>query len=176
MNFTYENQGSNTFLVYQLSEHDELDTMSLGMLTNNKIKGLAPTLFSQMNDVKTLKYNVSSKVPVGQFFSGAVNKKRLIGVFKGIVDALLSTEDYMLEKNTILLDLSHIFTDVTTCDTVLICVPTVRDDQVVDEGLFFKGIMFNTQFDQTENCDYVAKIINYLNSAPTFSLVDFKAT
>ena len=34
--------------------------------------------------------------------------------------------------------------------------------------------MFNTQFDQTENCDHVAKIINYLNGTPLFSLNDFK--
>ncbi|MFV0364018.1 MAG: FHA domain-containing protein [Suipraeoptans sp.] len=34
--------------------------------------------------------------------------------------------------------------------------------------------MFNTQFDQTENCNYVTEIINYLNSTSKFSLNDFK--
>lgn len=34
--------------------------------------------------------------------------------------------------------------------------------------------MFSTQFDQNENCDYVAQIINYLNSTPVFSVDAFE--
>ena len=174
MDFSYENQGTNTYLVYTISDEDVVDTMSLGMLTNNKIPGLANTLFTQMDATKYIKYNVSAKVSVRQFFSGAVNKKRLLGVFKGIVNALLSAEDYMIDENTILLELDYIFADVSSCDTVLICLPIIGKEQSHNLGDFFKGIMFSTQFDQTENCDHVAKIINYLNSAPTFSLEDFK--
>ena len=172
--FTFESQGTNTYLVYTISDEDVVDTMSLGMLTNNKISGLATTLFTQMDTTKYIKYNVSAKVSVRQFFSGAVNKKRLLGVFKGIVNALLSAEDYMLDESTILLDLDYIFADVSSCETVLICLPINGKEQQHNLGDFFKGIMFSTQFDQTENCDHVAKIINYLNSASTFSLEDFK--
>lgn len=175
MNFTFENQGTNTYLVYAISEDDVVDTMSLGMLTNNRIPGLAATLFTQMDATKYIKYNVSSKVSVKQFFMGPVNKKRLIGVFNGIVDAMLSSEEYMIDVNTILLDLEYIFTDVSTCETTLICLPMQNANMTKNDlSTFFKNIMFSTQFDQTENCDHVAKIINYLNSTPVLSLVDFK--
>lgn len=173
--FTYENQGTNTYLVYEITPMDIVDSMSLGMLTNNKILGLAPTLFTQMDMTKYIKYNVSAKISVRQFFMGHVNKKRLLGVFSGIVDAMLSAEDYMIDVNSILLDLDYIFADVSSCETVLVCLPVVDlEKQNLDLGLFFKNIMFSTQFDPTENCDHVAKIINYLNSTPVFSLVDFK--
>lgn len=173
-NFTYENQGTNTYLVYQVTPDDVIDSMSLGMLTNNKIDGLATTLFMQVDMTKYIKYNVSAKVSVKQFFSGPVNKKRLVGVFSGIVNAMLSAEDYMIDTNTILLDMDYIFADVSTCETVLICVPVMGvNESVPDIGAFFKNIVFSTQFDQTENCDYVAKIINYLNSTPVFSLSSF---
>lgn len=175
MNFTYENQGTNTYLVYTVQPDDFVDTMSLGMLTNNKITGLAPTLFMQMDTTKYIKYNVSAKISVRQFFNGPVNKKRLLGVFKGIVEAMLSAEDYMIDMNSIVLDLDYIFADVSTCETVLVCLPVMGElGPNVNLGNFFKNIMFSTQFDQTENCDHVAKIINYLNSAPVFSLADFK--
>lgn len=175
MNFTFENQGTNTYLVYVIGEADVVDTMSLGMLTNNRIPGLAATLFTQMDATKYIKYNVSSKVSVNQFFMGPVNKRRLIGVFNGIVDAMLSSEDYMIDVNTILLDLEYIFTDVSTCETSLICLPIQNvDERKNDLSAFFKNIMFSTQFDQTENCDHVAKIINFLNSKPVLSLVEFK--
>lgn len=176
MNFTFENQGTNTYLVYAIGEDDAVDTMSLGMLTNNRIPGLAQTVFTQMDETKYIKYNVSSKVSVKQFFMGPVNKKRLIGVFSGILDAMLSSEEYMIDINTILLDLEYIFTDVSTCETTLICLPMENVERPQNDlGAFFKNIMFSTQFDQTENCDHVAKIINYLNSTPVLSLEDFKA-
>lgn len=176
MSFTFENQGTNTYLVYEIGANDELDTMSLGMLTNNSIPGFAAASFTQMDTTKYIKYNVSAKVSVAQLFSGAVNKKRLVGVFSGIVDAMLSAEDYMLDPNCLLLDVNYMFADVSTCETELICLPVMRV-QHENRGLemFFKNILFTTQFDQTENCDHVAKLINYLNGNPSLSLVDFKA-
>lgn len=177
MNLTFENQGTNTYLVYKLTETDEVDTLSLGMLTNNKIPGLAPVMFTQMDNTKYIKYNVSAKIPAQQLFSRAVNKKRLLGVFNGIVNAMLSAEEYMIDTNTILVDLNYMFTDVTTCETILVCLPidsVVRTSEMSDLGTLFKNIVFSTQFDQTENCDYVAKLINYLNSTPVFTLTSFK--
>lgn len=175
MEFNFENQGTNTYLVYAVKAEDEIDTMSLGMITNNKIPGLASTVFTQMDTTKYIKYNVSAHISAKQFFSGVVNKKRLVGVFSGIVNAMLSAEDYMIDTNSILLDLDYIFADVSTCETVLVCLPLKEVEQnPVDLCVFFKNIVFSTQFDQTENCDYVAKIINYLNSTPMFSLNDFK--
>ena len=175
-NLYFENQGSSTYLVCEISDSDVIDSLSLGMLTNNKIPGLSDTLYTQMDSTKLIKYNVSAKVSVKQFFTGTVNKKRLLGVFSGIVDAMLSAEDYMIDTNTIILDPDYIFTDVSTCETVLICLPLIKEsNNSTDLGAFFKNIMFSTQFDQDENCDHVAKLINYLNSAPVFVLADFKA-
>ncbi len=175
MEFTFENQGTNTYLVYSIAPTETIDTMSLGMLANNKIIGLAPVIYTQVDEMRYLKYNVSSKISVEQFFTGIVNKKRLLGVFSGIVDAMLNAEEYMIDTESILLDLNYIFVDVTSCETVLICLPIQEKEQEQpDLGAMLKNIMFCTQFDQTENCDYVAKLINYLNSAPVFSLADFK--
>ena len=81
----------------------------------------------------------------------------------------------MLDPSTILLDMDYIFADVTTCETELVCLPIMNlQHENQDLTMFFKNILFTTQFDQTENCDHVAKIINYLNSSPVFSIVDFK--
>lgn len=173
--FQYENEGTATYLVYALTDQDVLDSMSLGMLINNSIPGLAPTLFTQMNITKYIKYEISAKIAASKLFIGAVNKKRLIGVFNGIVSALLSAEDYMIDTRSIVLDLDYIFADVSTCETQLICLPVMNENtDKVNLGAFFKNIVFNIQSDQTENCDYVAKIINYLNGTPQFSLTDFK--
>lgn len=175
MEFFYENQGVNTYLVYKIKEGDFIDTLSLGMITNNNIPGLIKTIFTQMDEVRFIKYNVSAKISMKQFFTGVVNRKRLLGVFDGIVNALISAEDYMIDISSVILDLDYIFVDVSTCEATLICLPITNNElQKPDLWAFFKNIMVNTQFDQTENSDHVTKIFNYLNGSPLFSLVDFK--
>ncbi|MGN0141412.1 MAG: DUF6382 domain-containing protein, partial [Roseburia sp.] len=173
--FTMENQGTSTYLIYDLTR-DAIDTMSLGMITNNKITGFVPALYTQEDSRKYLKYNVSSRITLKQFFMGAVNKKRLLGVFTSIVTALMAAEEYMIDMNSILLDEDYIFVDVSTNKAEVICVPIMDMGMPLnDMGAFFKNIMFCTQFDSGEDCDYVARIINYLNSTPVISLNSFGA-
>lgn len=173
--FSFENQGANTYLVYEINDNEKIDTLSLGMITHNKITGILPTVYTQMDNNKFLKYNISSKIPVKQFFSSIVNRKRLLGVLHSIAEGILAAEEYMIETSSLIFDLEYIYADVSTCDAYMVCLPILDDDvKPVDLCSFYKNIVFSVQFDQTENCDYVAKIINYLNSNSMFSLVDFK--
>ena len=175
MGFNYENQGSVSYLVYTLENSDVIDTMGLGMITNNHIQGFAPAIFTQTDEVRYIKYNVSAKVSVRQLFAGVINKKRLLGVFSGIADALLSAGDYMIDPDSILLDPDYMFADVSTCDTVMICLPLANSGQKsADPGSFLKAVMFSSKFDQTENCDYVTRLINFLNGTASFSAMEFK--
>ena len=171
----YESIGSNTYLTYKISETDELDTMSLGMLTSNKIPGFAQTSFSQSDLDKFVKFNVSSKVSISEIFSGPINRKRLLGVLNGITDAFISGPEYMIDTDSIILDRNYIFADVQTCETFVICLPLIGDeDSKYDIKEFFRNILLTSQFDPTEPCDHIAKIMNYINSTPQFSFVDFK--
>lgn len=172
--FKYENQGSNTYLVYEVGENENIDSMSLGMITNNSVPGLAKTMCIQMDANKYIKFNVSSKVSARQIFSGVVNKSRLLGVLDGIASAMLSAEEYMIEPNMIELNLDYVFTDVSSCETVLICVPIEEKKQEQDIGIFIKNILFNLQFDPSEDYSCVARLMNYLNSTPVFVISDFK--
>lgn len=180
----YENQGTTTYLVYKIKENDQIDTMTLGMLTNNKIPGLVPTTFTQMDKDKYIKFNVSAKVSASQFLSGTVKRKQLLGMFRGITEAMVAAEDYMLDKNDICLNADYIFADVSTCDSLLICLPVKASDggsplaetAEKNEGpvKFFRNIMFTTRFDRTEDCGYVAGIMNYLNTTSVTDMRDMK--
>ena len=172
--FTFENQGSNTFLVYKLKEDDSIDSFDYGMLKNNKIEGILEPIITTMNNTVTIKFNVSSKIALKQYFEGVVNKKRILTVFSTITNAALTAEEYMLEPTAFLFDLDYIFVNVSTAEAQMICLPILNKPQDTDISAFFKNIMFSTQFDQTENSDYVAKIISYLNGTTHFSLLEFK--
>ncbi len=173
MKFTQEIQGTYSYLVYEIKD-EVVDKLSLGMLENNEIPGILPILFTQMDDKKYLKYNISAKVSAREFLTGTVNRKRLLGVFYSIADALTTIDEYMIDVKSILLNLDYIYVDVTTCKAYMVCLPIMDSKQNIDIHMFLKEIMFSTQLDQTENCDYVATIINYLNSSAGFNINEFK--
>ncbi len=172
-NFTFETQGTHTYLVYSVG-NEVLDNMSVGMLTGNNIDGFLTTAITQLDANKFIKYDVSAKLSAKEFLSGYVTRKRLLGVFSGVVRALFSAEEYMLDPASVLLDLDYMYSDVATGETWLICLPVVNTDTLpVQPANFFKSVISNIQCDPTENCDYFAKILNYLNGAAIFSLEDF---
>lgn len=175
MTFTRQIQGKNTYLIYEIQAEDQIDTLSLGMIVNNKIEGIVPAIYNQLDNQRFLKYNISSKVSLKQYFADIVSRQRLINVFESILEGLTSAEDYMLQWSSILLNMENIFVDVSTGRASLICIPILKTPQKqLELGIFFKEIMFNTQFDQNENGDYIAKILGYLNSTAQMSVEDFQ--
>lgn len=173
--FNIENQGVNTYLTYKIGEEDIVDSLSLGMITNNKIPGVADVLFTQMNEDRYLKYNISSKISVKQFFEGVVTKKRFLSVLSGIAGALIAAEEYMVDPSLFILNPDYIYADVSTCKTLLVCLPIEkRTFEHGDIQSLVRSIVLSTQYDQSENCDYVPKMITYLNGSASFSISDFK--
>ncbi|MDR2088610.1 MAG: FHA domain-containing protein [Clostridiales Family XIII bacterium] len=174
MRWSYETLGANTYLVYELDPSETIDGTTLGMLTNNRIGGLAPVLFTQSDDLRYLKYNVTAKVAASQVFGGIVNRNRLLGVFASIVSALNTAEEYMIDASSLIIDLNSVFIDISTNAAELICLPVVSaGNPDLDLRAFFKGILVNTQFDKSENGDYVMKLISQLNASGHFSPSEF---
>lgn len=170
--FAYETQGTNTYLVYDITDNSDIDTLTMGMIINNKIAGFAPAFYTQVDDRKLLKYNVTAKISCSQFFSETVSRRQMLGVFRSILAAVLAADEYMIEPSSIVLDLDYIFVDVSSCAADVICLP-VLDRNSVDLTTFFKNIVFSTQYNQKENCDYVAQIISCLNRKAGFSVENF---
>lgn len=173
-NFTYEKNGTSTYLVYPIDSSEEIDTMCLGMITNNSIKGMVPMTSIMMNGKRLLQYDVSSKVTAKQILSDVVTSKHLLGIFSGIADALLTAEEYMISPDSFVMDLEYMYVDVMDFRTELICVPIQKEKEEFDLSVFLKKIMFRIRIDQNENVDYFSKLLNVLNAEGAFSLLAFK--
>ncbi len=175
MQFTYETQGAITYLVCELDATEQIDNLTLGMLTNNHIAGLAPVLYTEMNGQQYLKYNISAKVSSEQFFSGSMNKQRTLTAFHNILEALCSVDEYMIDQNCFSMLPEHVFLNVSNCEVALVCVPTVTDKDITPEvANFFKKIMFSTQFDPNEDAGYITQLITYINSNANFNVYGLK--
>ena len=147
MEFTYENQGINTFLVWKMEEKDVLDELIKGMAENNEIAGLLPLTFSQNNRERYIKYNISSKVTLKQYLSGIVSKSNFINAMLSLVNAILELDDYMIEKEKLLLDMEYIYINVGTAQVGLAVLPVENISEKTDLAVFFRNIMFHVQFD-----------------------------
>ena len=175
MQFEFETKGSHTYLVYEVPETEQLDTFVKGMLTNNKIPGLANTVITQMNRTYSVRYEVSSMISASQLFAGTVNKKRMLGFFRGITEAFISAEEYMLDEPLLLLDCEYIFVNVVTGKTVMICLPVHQlIEEKRDVSSFLKQILYHVKFDPDDDTSYVALLMNYFNSNLRFSAETFK--
>lgn len=175
MKFTYETQGAVTYLVCELDPMEQVDSLTLGMLTNNHINGVAPVLYTEMNGCRFLKYNVSAKVTGDQFFGGKMNRQRALTTFKNILNVICSADDYMIEPNCFSVLPEHIFLNVSSCETALICVPVMNSRNINAEvaGLF-KKILFSTQFDQSEDAGYITQLITSVNDVAGFTVYNFR--
>lgn len=173
--FNVETQGVNANLVYTVSAGDEFDGLSLGMISNNKIKGVIPVVFSQMDESRFLKYNISGKTPVSEYFKGNVSKRKMLNVLAGVSEAIMASEEYMVDTSLFVLDLDYIFVDSMTGEVGMICLP-VLNSNIGFKNLptFFKQIVCGTQIDLSENCDYVAKLISFFNVDKVFSVSEFR--
>lgn len=174
-NFYYENIGSKTYLVYGIPEEEAVDSTVFGMLMNNTVRGLVKPVFTQMDRSQFIKYDVSARVSLGQVLQMPIKKKTFLKLFSGILDAASNAKEYMIESDMLVLDTDYIFTSVADFSVEMVCLPLRKErDEKQNLEDFFRGILFRTRFDQTENCDYIAKIINYLNSDITFTPAGFK--
>ncbi len=176
MNFILENQGGNTFLTYELSPEEVLDKTTLGMITNNRIYGLAPAAYAQIEGKSVIKYNVSSRMQAKRLMTGKVSKKVLLGVFLSICRVFSEIDDYMIPASTVVLDLERIYVDVESYEAVLLCLPLEQENsEGEDLRTFFRNTMFSSVFDEGEDNSYVAEIISYLNGSSNFVIEQFEA-
>lgn len=172
--FCFENQGNGTYLVYPVGPDEQVDALTLGMLTNNSIKNFAPVVYTQQDEKKYIKYNVTTRISVQQLLMSPVNKKQLLGVLTGIAAAVSDAEEYMIDVRSILFDQNYIFVDAAGETTVMICLPVAGEQkQLPDMKLFFKELLFTVSLNPGENNDYFVRMINYLNKEDSFSTEAF---
>ena len=172
--FYFENQGNGTYLVYPVGPDEQVDALTLGMLTNNSIKNFAPVVYTQQDEKKYIKYNVTTRISVQQLLMSPVNKKQLLGVLTGIAAAVSDAEEYMIDVRSILFDQNYIFVDAAGETTVMICLPVAGEQkQLPDMKLFFKELLFTVSLNSRENNDYFVRMINYLNKEASFSTEAF---
>lgn len=170
--FKYEELEDRKYLVYEKREDDVLDTFTLEMLSNNRIEGLAAFSCMQMDHSVRMKYNVTGLKSLKELFSDTINRQKFLAVLESLADTVIRSEDYMLDLSSYVFDEAFIYVDPEHMKVFMIVLPVKREG--VQTEVFLKKMLFDVRYDQTEDCSYVASLMNFLGSGSGFSIRSFK--
>lgn len=174
IDFTTETHGLDTFMVCELPKDAHIDTMGLGMLKNNRIKGLVKATHIRIDDKQILRYNVSSQISLKQFFLGKVNKNYFLTVLKRLLTTIEELQDYMLDPGYLLLNKENIYINVGTLQTEVIYYPVLDERVEFHVESFVKNMIIEMEFDESEDGTYITKLINFLNKPYELSVKEIK--
>jgi len=170
--FTYEEQGEKRYLVYEKKTEDHMDTLTLEMMSNNKIDGVSSGNHIQIDDKFYMKYDISGLMNLREYLQGVVSRQKILSILESIADAAIASEDYMLSISSYVMDMEYVYIDPDTLKVSMVVLPVVREGRKID--VFLKEMFMGIRYDQTEDCSYVASLLNLLGGAGTFSIHTFK--
>lgn len=174
MEFTTQTKGLETFMVCDIAPEEHIDTMGLGMLKNNRIKGLVQTTHIRIDDKDTLHYNISSQVSLRQFFLGNADKKRFLSVLKNILTTISELQEYMLDPGYLRQEKENIYINVGTMQTEMIYYPVIEEKMQFDVKEYVKKFIIEMEFNEEENGTYITKLINFINKPVEITVEEIK--
>ena len=174
MRFDYENRGSATFYTCTLDEGESIDELGLGMLANNRVGDCLKAVFSQEDDVRTLRYNVSSRVPLQRILEVGMNRERVLNVLEGISDTFTVLDGYMLDPKKIVLDKEKIFCSVSDAKPQLLYLPIVEFSEEKSFNEFAREVFKAITYDMSEDTDYAAFLMNFFNGSAEITPSELK--
>ena len=126
-----ENTEKGSYLTCQLEESEKLDMVALGMITNNSITGICEVQYLQIDNERTLRYDLQQSVSLNRILERALKKNQNLEIVKSIVRTILRVRDYMIPVEALCLDKRYMFWDLEG-EIRIICFP-------LEEGMHTKG-------------------------------------
>ena len=170
-----DTQGTSEYMVLEFDSKEQIDQVASGMLSNNTIEGLLPFVINQFNNKIITKFNITSMITLSELLEEYICRNQIIKIIDTIINLFTEVEDYLIDPDSLILDTDKMFYNKETQNIYLITMPVINKN-IGNPSLdvFFKSLICRVKFDQSENCDYIGKMLGYLNSNTKFSLNDFK--
>lgn len=164
VNFKVRNIGSVKYLSYVLDDDCDFDEELLDYLEDNKIGELIDIIYEEDDENDYFTYNITDRVTVDTLFKDKVNAEKLLGVIRGIATSIVNLRDLGIPISYIILHRGFTYVNPVTYDVKLICLPIESGASMNAEFRHFaKNLIVNAQYDTTEDCNYIAKVLNLLN-------------
>ena len=127
MGFTYEDQESSKFLVYQSRKTDNIDNAVVGIASGSQINGVLRLVPVRIDGELFFKYNITGLSTLKEYLSGYVEKKRLLDIMENLTDIFADISKYMLDAGDFILDSRYIFVDPSAVQCYLVALPVEKE-------------------------------------------------
>ena len=164
-----------TAMEYQIQPGEMMDGIVLKQCKEGAFDGVLPMGASYENGHNYMYAYTDQKATLAEKLSDAVTAKTILLAFEGIVSTLHELQKENVNLSYMVLDTKHIYIEEATQQVKLICMPgksATMSEQEIPE--FFRTILANAVYLNSENGDYVAKLLSALNK--DFELGSFLRT
>ena len=164
ISFKVRNIGSEKYLSYILNDDCEFDEELLDYLEENKIPELIDIIYEEDDENDYLTYNVTGRTTVDALLSNTVNAEKILGIVRGLASGIVNLRDLGIPASYVILHKEFTYVNPVTYDVGMLCVPVESDANINAEfRMFVKDMLTNVTYDDNEDCNYVAKLLNMLN-------------
>ena len=165
VSFKVRNIGSEKYLSYILNDDCEFDEELLDYLEENKIPELIDIIYEEDDENDYLTYNVTGRTTVDALLSNTVNAEKRLGIVRGVASGIVNLRDLGIPASYVILHKGFTYVNPVTYDVGMLCVPVEADANINAEfRTFVKDILTSVKYDDSEDCNYVARLLNLLNT------------
>lgn len=115
------------------------------MINNNEGSGLLPLGKSQFNNQVDLYGDITNLISINEYFkSESRTSTCFVAMIKNIVSLILSSQDYLLNKNNYIVNIDYIFLDTRDLSVKMLYVPVendLREDIMTEMRLLIKNLI-----------------------------------
>ncbi len=169
VSFRIRNFDKERFLTYDIDNEATLDEEVLDFLEEEEPKGIVPIIFEEGDEFDTFSYNVTDKIRLCELSEQEINAEMVLRVMRGLVLSLVDMSEYRVPLSYLVLHRNYIFIN-SDYEVEFICVPLEEMQEEVDINSFLRNFVASLRFESSENGDYVAKLLSYINNTAIFSL------
>jgi len=138
---TYNSLGTSTSLVLKLDQNDSIDSLAIGMMTNNEIQGFLPVRTRYINSEIYLYYDVSSLTPLSSAYHVLCQDKYLMHFLLSFCRLVKECDAYLLDTNKFLLSPEYFYMQMSTADAYAVYLPVADVGETATPYMFIRELV-----------------------------------
>lgn len=169
ISFRVRNFEKETFLTFNIDNNAELDEELLDFLEDEEPDGIVPVIFEEGEEFDTFSYDITDKIRLRELSSQEINAEMVLMVIRGVTLSMMNMAEYRIPLSYLVLNRQYIYID-SEYRVEFVCIPLEDMKEEVDLTHFLRNFIASLRFDPTEDGDYVAKLLTYINNRDIFNL------
>ena len=169
ISFRVRNFDKEQYLTFNIDNEAELDEDVLDFLEEEEPVGIVPVIFEEGEEFDTFSYDITDKIHLSELSAQEINAEMVLLVLRGLILALLDMAEYRVPVSYLVLNRNYIYID-SDYKVEFVCIPLEDMQDDVDVSHFLRNFLASLRFESSENGDYVAKLLTYINNHAIFNL------